>query len=276
MGYFDRTGMPPAIPVPVGVRLWETEATPTLVWRRPLASCDGYVVLGGATPESLAELARLPASATRWPVPTTGDPWLAVACVRGGVLGELCVPVLVANLMQPEAAQALGSVGGNAPQVFHHEAHEAHEGRIASAPYPASTIAQADGDAHQAGLCCQCCTPPRVLTPADGTLACPHTGELYAAMATGGLARATELPFGLCRCCEARQPLMRCGETVVCLAQPDQVYIRAGGVYLPRPPDEAQIILTDAAAIDAALRANSALLGVNGVFVVEGTNQWTR
>ncbi|NTU78563.1 MAG: hypothetical protein HGA45_04030 [Chloroflexales bacterium] len=242
MGYFDRAGAPPAIPVPAGAQLWDDEGAPTLAWRRPLGGCDGYAVLRGDSPEALAEVARLPAAATRWPVPAAGGPWLAVACLRAGIVGASGAPVRVAACAQPDC--------------------EAERTPVEDLPAPQPVAASEHA--------CQCCTPPRPLAPDDGALACPHTGELYAAMATGGLARAAALPFGLCRCCEVRQPLIRCGDEVTCLARPEQAYIRQGSVFVPRPPGEERVALTDANLIDAALRANSALLGVNGVFVGGG------
>ncbi len=241
VGYFDRNGTPPAIPVPSGARLWANGGALSLAWRRPLGGCDGYVVLAGNTPAALAEVARLAAATTCWPVPAGLGPWLAVACLRGAMRGEPGALVWVANdTVQPEIVAA-----------------ESADDLIA--PQPAT----------DAALVCQCCAPPRCLVPGDGTLVCPHTGELYAALATGGLARAVALPFGLCRCCEAKQPLIRCGDKVVCLAQPDQTYVRQGNIYVPGSPNAEPVALTDGEAIDAALRANSALLGRHGMFVRE-------
>ena len=237
MGYFDHNGTPPAIPVPSGARLWANGSALSLAWRRPLGGCDGYVVLAGSTPAALAEVARLAAATTCWPVPAGLGPWLAVACLRGAVCGEAGAPVWVA----PETEAATESADDLVT------------------PQPTT----------DADLVCQCCAPPRCLVPGDGTLVCPHTGELYAALATGGLARAVALPFGLCRCCEAKQPLIRCGDKVVCLAQPDRTYVRQGNIYGPGSQNVEPVALTDGEAIDAALRANSALVGRHGMFVRE-------
>lgn len=246
MGYFDRPAQAPAIPIPAGAQLWDAGGAHTLSWRRPLGGCDGYVVLRGATPAELSEVARLPGSATRWAVAPEGGPWLAVACTRGGAIGE------------PGAPLRLDQGSGPAP-----------------APAPPEPAAPPVTSEQPTSGLCQCCAPPLPLRPGEGALACPHTGELYAVLATGALARAAELPFGLCGCCEARQPLVRCGEAIVCLARPEQAYARQGGGYVACSTSQAPGPVADADAIDAALRANSALLGVNGVFVHEGADPWS-
>jgi len=248
VGYFDRTPVAPAIPAPSSLQLWnDGRGGLILAWRRPLGGCDGYVLLCGATPETLAELTRLPASATRWPVPAAADPWFAVACLRGTSVGEPSAAVSSAD-------SGRWTVDGTGPHRR-------------SSPVVRLELAPDD---LQAVPVCACCAPPRPLAPDDGALACPATGELYAALATGALARTAELPFGLCRCCEARQPLMRSDAAIVCMARPEQRYSADGGRYTPLPPaSAAPAPLVDPDAIDAALRANSALLGRNGVFVHE-------
>lgn len=237
MGLFDQGRVAPAIPVPAEPRLWDDGCGRlTLAWRRPIGRHEGYLVLRGERPDALAEVARVSPAAACWPVAPEGGPWLAVACLRGGAAGE------------PSATVALP---GHAP------------GPAEPAPAPPP---DAQPQPPDPGRCCACCPEPQALIADDGALACPATGERYAALATGELARAAALPFGLCRCCEARQPLIRSGDAIVCLGRPEQRYARSGAGYLPLPAG-APAPLADAAAIDAALRANSALLGPSGVFV---------
>lgn len=252
MGYFDRGGAAPAIPVPGEPRLWDDSCGRlTLAWRRPIGRHEGYVVLRGDHPDALAEVARVSPAAACWPVTPTGGPWLAVACLRGGAMGEPCAPIALPGAVAPPDDTA------RRPVAFQPTA-EREATLTPAAP-------------------CACCPEPRLLVADDGALACPATGELYAVLATGDLARAAALPFGLCRCCEARQPLIRSGDAVVCLGRPEQRYAPQGGHYTPVPPDAAPEALPDVDAIDAALRANSALLGVNGVFVAgPGRNSWER
>ncbi len=256
MGYFDRAAEAPPIPTPAGAQIWGEGAERTLTWRRPLGPCDGFLVLRGATPEALAEVARLPSTATRWPVPASGGPWLAVACLRGDAIGESGAPLRLGGEREGPPERPAEAGRPTTPERERPPEREAIEATMGATAW------------------CGCCAPARPLAPGDGALLCPVTGELYAVLATGALARAAELPFGLCRCCEVRQPLIRCAGAVVCLARPEQAYRRVGGHYVAVEAAAEHVPLVDAAAIDAALRANTALLGVNGVFVSQGANRW--
>jgi hypothetical protein len=260
MGYFDRGASAPAVPVPCDLRLWDNGLGRfTLAWRRPIGRCDGYVVLGGEHPDVLAEVARVAATAACWPVAADGGLWLAVACLRGEAVGEPSAPIAFSGSAPRDSGW---------PLPARQDARDTGEAAPSVATSGPSGPPQLDPNI---GLSCSCCAKPNPLATDDGALACPQTGEQYALLATGALVRVAELPFGLCRCCESRQPLIRSGATIVCIGRPGQAYRAEGTRYLPLPPElSPAALLADADAIDAALRANSALLGVNGVFVQAG------
>jgi hypothetical protein len=263
MGYFDKTlRLPmPTIPVPQRVRLWQDSDRLVLVWERPLLPCDGFIVLAGSTPEQLAPVERLsggPKAALRWEVLAESGPCFAVACWRGEVVGEASMVVgREAGGGRQEAGGGRQEAGGRRQEAGYTDLHGtmADEVSIVSTLLPATSLPD-----------CACCTPPRQLVAADGALQCPFTSELYAVLATGECVRAASLPYGLCYCCEARQPLIRAGEEIVCYGNPTQRYQLDRGQYRPQTGPTHGEALADADAIDAALRANSALLGANGVF----------
>jgi hypothetical protein len=236
MGYFDRVAVPPPPPRPSAVQLWpDGDGGYALVWQRPLGPADGFVVLRGAAPDALTAVARVPAAVLRWLVPPDEGRYLALACTMGGNQGE---PSAVIALPESQESVPPAPPTPPAPEPEH-------------APYGR----------------CECCDPPRPLVPSDGSLVCPHTAAPHVAIASGATLLVSSLPYGLCRCCDPPQPLIRSGPSVVCLAQPQRRYEPAANGWQPAAEQPQSAALTDPSAIDAALRANSALLGTNGVFV---------
>jgi hypothetical protein len=253
MGYFDKTislPMPP-LPVPQRLRLWDAGGGAlVLAWERPLGQYDGFLILGGPAPDALAPVERLSGghkAALHWAVRPDTGPCYAVACWRGDAVGEASASV---------GEWESGRVGDSRFEM-RDTAYPTEQARLDNLQSPNLLI-----PAHL----CFCCTSVHALIPGDGALVCPFTGELYAVLNTGELLRATTLPYGLCRCCETRQPLIRCGEELVCYANPTQAYQLVGTHYEPVASGQ-HTALADAEAIDAALRANSALLGTNGLFI---------
>lgn len=252
MNYFRATTSltAPDLPVPQDLQLWADGAGgQTLTWRRATGGCDGYVVLRGDSASALVEVARVPERAQtgrlrHWRVPAEGGRLLAVACYRGETVGAASAPLCSAA---PPEAPATGTA--STPPVSPRTAQLARS-------IPAEPA-------------CQCCDPPQPLVIADAALVCVFSGEPHLLLATGEALRIAELPYGVCGCCDPPQPLLRSGDTIVCYGRPDQEYRRVGSRYVPRPTTATAAPLADADAIDAALRANSALLGVNGVFVRE-------
>jgi hypothetical protein len=116
---------------------------------------------------------------------------------------------------------------------------------------------------------CGCCRPPRALArsgaPAGPGAICPAGGKTYLLLPNGAAVLAEALPYGTCRCCDPPMPLIRQGAALACLARPDQRYQRKGDrpvLIAPPHPTGAEAL----AAIDAALRRNSARLTTNGLF----------
>lgn len=258
MGYFDTPLNPPDLPVPQDLQLWDDgTGSYTLTWRSVLGVCDGYVIFAGVTPMALSEVARVPNLARQrgtlrhWPVPPGLGRWLAVACYRGASVGVVSVATPMGE--EPDTVTP--------PEVVVSATHAAEEPLLPVAPAPPADALPPDTPL------CECCAPPQALLPQEGRLCCALTGEAYVALATGEFLRVAELPYGLCSCCDPAQPLIRCAGAIVCLARADQEYVRVAGSYVPRQSTPAASPLADAEAIDAALRANSALLGLNGLFV---------
>jgi hypothetical protein len=250
MGYFNHTATPPApsLPIVQGLRLWDDGVGGlSLSWDRPLARYDGFIVLAGPAPDALSEVARLHGgrkAPLRWPLAPGSGPYFALACLCGEAIGEPSLIVTDCRLQIPDPRSQPDDTGADTRP-------EAEDYRLSAIGYQL----------------CVCCSPPQPLAAGDGMLNCPISGEGYVLLASGEQLRAAELPYGLCRCCEARQPLIRCGEAIVCYANPAQAYHPVGGRYEPLRPQAPSEALADAGAIDAALRANSALLGPNGIFV---------
>lgn len=111
---------------------------------------------------------------------------------------------------------------------------------------------------------CACCRPAQPLARAEGGAVCPRSGQEYLLLPGGPILRAQAAPEGLCACCAPPAPLLRQGQDLVCSAKPAQRYELRNGAPVPvASPAGAAAIL---AAIDAALRKNSARVGINGLF----------
>jgi hypothetical protein len=111
---------------------------------------------------------------------------------------------------------------------------------------------------------CGCCRPPQALVRGDQGTICPASARVYLLLPNGTSVLADTLPYGACRCCAPPMPLIRQGDALACLARPEQRYQRAGDqLVLLAPASSAADI---GAAIDTALRRNSARLTVNGLF----------
>jgi hypothetical protein len=112
---------------------------------------------------------------------------------------------------------------------------------------------------------CGCCAPPRPLADGAPGPACPTSGRAHLLLPGGASVLADALPHGVCGCCAPPMPLIAQGDALACLAQPDQRYRREGErliALVPSPADTAAAL----AAIDQALRRNSARLTTNGLF----------
>jgi hypothetical protein len=127
---------------------------------------------------------------------------------------------------------------------------------------------------------CACCERPRPLARAPGGAACPASGLAYLLLPEGPRPLAEAAPHGLCRCCTPPMPLVLQDGALACRARPGQRYTRTGGVVTPLASEPAGRDTAEAlAAIDAALRQNSARVTVNGLFDLDETPerspQWT-
>jgi hypothetical protein len=113
---------------------------------------------------------------------------------------------------------------------------------------------------------CGCCQPPQALVRGDGGAICPASGSAHLLLPDGTNVLAAALPHGVCQCCVPPMPLVPRGEALVCLARPEQRYRRMGD-QVARILLSSTISAADThAAIDHALRRNSARLTVNGLF----------
>jgi hypothetical protein len=90
-------------------------------------------------------------------------------------------------------------------------------------------------------------------------------GARWLEEAPGRLVDLAALPHGICGCCAPPMPLIAQGDALVCLVRPDQRYRREGQQLIALAPVPAGAAAT-MAAIDAALRRNSARLTTNGLF----------
>jgi hypothetical protein len=87
-------------------------------------------------------------------------------------------------------------------------------------------------------------------------------GARWLVVPPGRLLDVAALPLGICGCCEPPQPLARAEAGAICPA--------SGRQYLLLPDGPAQRSAADTlAAIDAALRRNTARLTVNGLFELD-------
>jgi hypothetical protein len=112
---------------------------------------------------------------------------------------------------------------------------------------------------------CGCCTPPRPLARGARDLICPASGCAHLLLPDGASVLIDALPHGVCGCCVPSMPLIAHGDALACLARPDRSYRREGGRLIALAPTPAAGAAT-LAAIDTALRRNSARLTTNGLF----------
>jgi hypothetical protein len=112
---------------------------------------------------------------------------------------------------------------------------------------------------------CGCCAPPRPLAAGAPGLICPGSGRTHLQLPGGASVLTDALPHGICGCCAPPMPLIAQGDALVCLVRPDQRYRREGQQLIALAPVPAGAAAT-MAAIDAALRRNSARLTTNGLF----------
>jgi hypothetical protein len=116
---------------------------------------------------------------------------------------------------------------------------------------------------------CSCCELPHALVRAEQGAACPASGLAYLLLPEGPRQLAEVAPHGLCRCCAPPMPLLLIEGVLVCRARPTQHYRRVGGQIVPAPAAPGDAGADVLAAIDAALRRNSARVTVNGLFDVD-------
>ncbi len=117
---------------------------------------------------------------------------------------------------------------------------------------------------------CACCQPPQALVQSEGGAVCPASGRAYLLLPNGATLPADAAPHGICQCCVPPMPLACRDGHLVCQARPANHYRRADGevALVPTPRATAPPAET-LAAIDAALRRNSAQVTVYGLFDVE-------
>ncbi len=118
---------------------------------------------------------------------------------------------------------------------------------------------------------CSCCRPRLALATAEVGAICPGSHMEYLILPEGVMQRAEAAPLGICRCCLPPQPLAKTASGLVCRNKPQQHYQIVHGVggveevvWIGLAPTLDQATVT--AAIDAALRANSAELTLFGLF----------
>jgi hypothetical protein len=112
---------------------------------------------------------------------------------------------------------------------------------------------------------CGCCAAPRPLARGEPGPICPASGRAHLLLPSGASVLVDTLPHGVCSCCSPPMPLIAEGDTLACLARPDQRYRREGQRLIalaPAPAGSAAAL----EAIDIALRRNSARLTTNGLF----------
>ena len=117
---------------------------------------------------------------------------------------------------------------------------------------------------------CACCQPPQALVQSEGGAVCPTSGRPYLLLPDGATLPADAAPHGICQCCVPPMPLACRDGHLVCQARPTNHYRRVDGkvALIPTPRTTAPPAET-LAAIDAALRRNSAQVTVYGLFDVE-------
>lgn len=169
------------------------------------------------------------------------------------------------------------------------------QGKIAAAqrcPRCMGMLAEGDGLLHCGGRCggrwvmaggarlldpatlplgvCGCCLPRVPLVRAEVGAVCPQSHGEYLVLPEGVMARATVAPLGICHCCLPPQPLVEVANYLVCRNKPQQHYAVVEGavtwIGLAPVVEQAGDQAAVTAAIDAALRANSAELTLFGLF----------
>jgi hypothetical protein len=113
---------------------------------------------------------------------------------------------------------------------------------------------------------CACCRPPRALVRGERGAVCPASGDEYVLLPTSPLPLDVAAPEGLCLCCAPPSPLARQDGALVCVAKPHNHYQRQGGTHVTLAPPSTPTTAAALAAIDTALRRNTAKLTVNGLF----------
>jgi hypothetical protein len=116
---------------------------------------------------------------------------------------------------------------------------------------------------------CTCCKQPAALIRTDDGVQCPGSGRGYLLLPEGARLRDEAAPYGVCLCCTPAMPLVMLGDVLVCRAKPQQRYTQAQGQVVAQPEAPAHDLTATHAAIDAALRRNSARVAVNGLFDLE-------
>jgi hypothetical protein len=111
---------------------------------------------------------------------------------------------------------------------------------------------------------CGCCERPQPLVRADGGAACPRSGSCYLLLPEGPRLATDAAPNGLCPCCMPPEPLIWRDGALSCRARPANRFQRVDGRLIPATDPAATL-----AAIDAALRRNSALVTMNGLFELD-------
>lgn len=113
---------------------------------------------------------------------------------------------------------------------------------------------------------CECCRPRLPLVAAEVGAICPACHAEYLVLPEGVTLRSRAASLGICRCCLPPQPLVQVESGLVCRNKPQQHYRLDRGEVIwvgHAPVIDANAV---AAAIDAALSANSAEVTLFGLF----------
>jgi hypothetical protein len=113
---------------------------------------------------------------------------------------------------------------------------------------------------------CRCCNPPQALVPATPGAICPDTSQVYLLLSEGPVPLAEAAPHGLCHCCQPALPLEPHEDGLICPAKPYHRYEEQAGQVVLLAPQGGFTTAATLAAIDEALRHNTAQLTVNGLF----------
>jgi hypothetical protein len=113
---------------------------------------------------------------------------------------------------------------------------------------------------------CECCRPRVPLVAAEVGAICPQSQAEYLILPEGVTLVAQAAPLGICRCCLPPQPLVQVESGLVCRNKPQQHYLLERGQVIWVGHAPAMDAKSVAAAIDAALSANSAEVTLFGLF----------